>query len=134
VLVDDPLGDGVGVAAAEMLAGQGAEVVLVTRDPVVAKETPDPVGAHVRLRRAGVRVVAHAAVVAVEPGRAVLRDVDTGVRTTVACGTVVDAGPRRASEPLGVDRPGLVRAGDAVAPRTVHEAVREGRRAAEALS
>ncbi len=134
VVVDDPVGDGVGVAVAEMLAGEGADVVLVTPDPVVGKETADLVGAHVRVRRAGVRVVAHAAVVAVEPGRVVVRDVDTGVRMVIACGTVVDGGPRRAADPLGADRPGLVRAGDAVAPRTVHEAVREGRRAAEALA
>jgi hypothetical protein len=54
----------------------------------------------------------------------------SGTRRVIAAAAVVDCGFRLPDMPLpGVSR----RAGDCVAPRTIHEAVLEGRRAAMAL-
>jgi 2,4-dienoyl-CoA reductase (NADPH2) len=60
----------------------------------------------------------------------VLEDVWTGEQRRIDCAVVVDCGHRLAEETLYLDRPGTRRAGDAVAPRTVLEAVLEGRRLA----
>ncbi|MEY2754625.1 MAG: hypothetical protein RJB65_983, partial [Actinomycetota bacterium] len=66
----------------------------------------------------------------VHPGHVVLQDRFSGERRDVACGAVVDCGFRLPAEPI----PGAVaQAGDCVAPRTVLEAVLEGRRAALTL-
>jgi hypothetical protein len=62
-------------------------------------------------------------------GVAVLADRWTGEERTVRCAVVVDAGPGLP----GDVPPGSLAAGDAVVPRTVLEAVLEGRRAARAL-
>ncbi|HEY2637042.1 MAG TPA: hypothetical protein VGI54_06610, partial [Solirubrobacteraceae bacterium] len=64
-------------------------------------------------------------------GRAVLEDVWTGERREIDCAVLVDCGHRLPDEALYA--PGLVRAGDAVAPRSILEAVLEGRRAALAV-
>ena len=53
-------------------------------------------------------------------------------RWDLPCAAVVDCGHRLPDDALWRARPDLPRAGDCVAPRTVHEAVREGRRAAYA--
>jgi hypothetical protein len=53
----------------------------------------------------------------------------SGERRTIACAAVVDCGFRIPSEPID----GTTQIGDAVAPRTVHEAVLEARRAALAI-
>ena len=47
---------------------------------------------------------------------------------------IVDCGHRLPDDQLHVAYPDLPRAGDCVAPRTVHEAVLEGRRAALSLA
>ncbi len=65
---------------------------------------------------------------------ALLEHVWSGARREVPCTLVVDAGHRLAADTLALARPDLPRAGDCLAPRTVHEAVREGRRAAFALA
>ncbi|MFC5065580.1 NAD(P)-binding protein [Actinomycetospora atypica] len=128
VVIDDPLGDGAAVALAEHLAPH-RPVALVTGDPVAGKllaRTGDLVDANVRLQRAGVERVLEHRVVAVHADHVVAQDVVTGVRRTVA-GTLVDAGPRLPGSATGT------RLGDALAPRTVADAIREGRRAAREL-
>ena len=50
------------------------------------------------------------------------------------CGFVVHCGHRLPEETLYLHRPGTLRAGDCVAPRTVLEAVLEARRTAMAIS
>ena len=50
------------------------------------------------------------------------------------CGFVVHCGHRLPDEALYLQRPGTLRAGDCVAPRTVLEAVLEARRTAMAIS
>jgi 2,4-dienoyl-CoA reductase (NADPH2) len=136
VLVHDPVGDWVGVGAAELLAATGRPVTVVTPDPVVGSRlsrTGDLAPANGRVQRAGVERRTATLLHSVHRGGAVLADRWTGSTREVACTAVVDCGhrlPGDGGHPLGPDaRP----AGDAVAPRTVLEAVLEGRRAALAL-
>ncbi|WP_018332341.1 NAD(P)-binding protein [Actinomycetospora chiangmaiensis] len=126
VVVDDPLGHGAALALAEHLATTYA-VTLVTPDQVAGKHDPDLVGANLRLQRAGVERVPEHRVVEHHTDHVVVADVVTGQRRTIP-GTLVDAGPR---EPHHLPSGRLV--GDARAPRTVTEAIREGRRAAEEI-
>ena len=74
----------------------------------------------------------------VRKGAAVFEDRFTAQRREVPAALVVDAGHRLPEESLWeavASSPSLhvVRVGDCVAPRTIHEAILEGRRAAIAL-
>ena len=133
VLVDDPVGGPIGVAVAEWLAAGGRQVRLVTPDPVAGTQlsrTGDLAPANTRLQLAGVRRELRSQLREVTAGRATLEDVWTGARREVPCDVLVDCGPRLPEESLYLARPGTPRAGDAVAPRTLYEAVLEGRRRA----
>jgi hypothetical protein len=70
----------------------------------------------------------------VRPGVVDLVDRFTGEPREVKATLVVDAGHRLPADALWRARPKLVRAGDAVAPRSIYEAILEGRRAAAALN
>ncbi|WP_433801750.1 NAD(P)-binding protein [Actinomycetospora sp. CA-084318] len=124
VVIDDPLGDGTAVSLAEHLAATH-RVTLVTADQVVGKQLYDLVGANTRLQQTGVERVLEHRVVEHHADHVVVADVVTGTRRTIP-GTLVEAGPLRPAH----DRTGRL-VGDALAPRTVAEAIREGRRAAE---
>ncbi|TQS42628.1 mycofactocin system FadH/OYE family oxidoreductase 1 [Cryptosporangium phraense] len=131
VVLDDPVGGPVAVALAEQLASAGRTVHVVTPDPVLGARTPELADANFRLEALGVHRALRSRVAAIRPGEAELEHVWTGERRTVACAAVVDCGHRRPDETFAeVD---AVRAGDCVAPRTVLEAVLEGRRAAFAI-
>ena len=63
-------------------------------------------------------------------GTVEVEDRFSGERRTISCAALVDCGFRLPTEPIaGAD----LRAGDCVAPRTIYEAVLEGRRAALAI-
>ena len=62
-----------------------------------------------------------------------LEDRWTGEQRTVDCAFVVHCGHRLPEQTLYLHRPGIPRAGDCVAPRTVLETVLEARRAALAI-
>ncbi len=131
VVVLDPVGGPVGVSVAERLAREGREVRLVTQDPVVGTQlslTGDLADCNTRLLRAGVPRELKSLLRKASSGTAVLEDVWTGVRREVPCAVVVDCGHRLPQESLYTT--GTLRAGDCVAPRTVLEAVLEGRRRA----
>jgi 2,4-dienoyl-CoA reductase (NADPH2) len=131
VLVHDPVGGPVGVSVAEHLAAQGREVRIVTQDPIVGtllSLTGDLADCNTRLLRAGVGRELKALLRKASGGTALLEDVWTGVQREVPAAVVVDCGHRLPQEDLYVT--GLPRAGDCVAPRTVLEAVLEGRRRA----
>lgn len=134
VVLLDPIGGPIAVALAEDV---GARAVLVTPDHIAGNElarTGDLAPANVRLARRGVRIERRAIVDAVErdgPGvRVRLRDRFSGEHREVAAAAVVDCGFRIPTDPRA---DASVVIGDAVAPRTVHEAVLEGRRAASTL-
>jgi mycofactocin system FadH/OYE family oxidoreductase 1 len=136
VVVHDPVGGPVGVAVAEWLAAAGRPVAIVSPDPVIGtllSLSGDLADANVRLQRAGVTRERRSRLRAAGGGTALLEDVWTGEQRRVDCAVLVDCGHRLPEEELYELRPGTVRAGDCVAPRSVHEAVLEGRRAAQDL-
>ncbi len=137
VVVHDPVGGPVGVAVAELLAAAGRQVALVTQDPVVGtllSLTGDLADANVRLQRAGVTRELRSLIREVSGGTALLEDVWTGAQRRVDCAVLVDCGHRLPDEDLYLSRPETPRAGDCVAPRTVAEAIREGRRLGHAAA
>ncbi|MGW1680926.1 mycofactocin system FadH/OYE family oxidoreductase 1 [Saccharopolyspora sp. NPDC002376] len=133
VVVFDPVGDAVGVGVAELLAERGRETAIVTQDQVVGTQlalTGDLADANGRLQRAGVRLEKRSLLREVHPDHVVLEDVFTAQRREVPCSVVVHCGHRLPNpEPAGE-----LRAGDCVAPRTIHEAILEGRRAAHRIT
>jgi 2,4-dienoyl-CoA reductase (NADPH2) len=137
VLVWDPIGGPIGISVAERLRASGREVVLATPDLIAGNElsrSGDLAPANVRLQSAGVELARRTLLRAVRPGTAEVEDRFTGERRTVAAAAVVDAGHRLPDDELW--RRGAGRwpaAGDAVAPRTIHEAILDGRRRALAL-
>nr|WP_091321047.1 mycofactocin system FadH/OYE family oxidoreductase 1 [Geodermatophilus ruber] len=131
IVVHDPAGGPVGPGIAELLAAAGREVAVVTPDEVIgARLAGDLAPANTRLLRAGVRRETASLLRSVGAGEAVLVDRWTGEPRSIPCAVLVDAGPWL---PDAGSRGGGVAAGDAVAPRTVLEAVLEGRRAARAV-
>jgi mycofactocin system FadH/OYE family oxidoreductase 1 len=142
VVLLDPIGGPIAVALAEELGGRA---VLVTQDNIAGNElsrTGDLAPANVRLQQRGVDIERRTIVRAVRPAAAhgssaedaalevEVEDRFSGARRMIAAAVVVDCGFRLPDTPLpGVTR----RAGDCVAPRTIHEAILEGRRAAIAL-
>jgi 2,4-dienoyl-CoA reductase (NADPH2) len=137
VLVWDPIGGPIGISVAERLRADGREVVLATPDLIAGNElsrSGDLAPANVRLQSAGVVLARRTLLRAVRPGSVEVEDRFTGERRSVAAVAVVDAGHRLPDDELW--RRGGGRwpaAGDAVAPRTIHEAILEGRRRALAL-
>jgi 2,4-dienoyl-CoA reductase (NADPH2) len=125
--VFDPIGGPIAVALAEDL---GDRAILVTQDQIAGNElarTGDLAPANVRLQQRGVRIERRSLLRVVRPGDVELEDRFTGTRRTVTAAAVVDCGYRRPDEPWPEAD---VRAGDCVAPRTLLEAILEGRRAA----
>jgi hypothetical protein len=67
-------------------------------------------------------------------GEVTIEDRFSGEQSAVKAAVLIDAGHRLPDERLGAERGHRpMRAGDAVAPRTIYEAVLEGRRAVLAL-
>ena len=127
VVVFDPIGGPIGVALAEDL---DARAVLITQDNIAGNElsrTGDLAPANVRLAQAGVRIERRSLLRSVHADHVVVEDRFTAKQRSIECTAMVDCGFRLPTDPL----PGVViRVGDCVAPRTVHEAILEGRRAA----
>ena len=131
VLVHDPIGGPIGVSVAEKLAAEGRDVRIVTGDPIVGtllSLTGDLADCNTRLQRAGVQRELRALLRTASDGVAVLEDVWTGRQRDVPCAVVIDCGHRLPKQDLY--ETGRARAGDCVAPRTILEAVLEGRRRA----
>jgi 2,4-dienoyl-CoA reductase (NADPH2) len=134
VVVHDPVGGPAGVAVAEWLAARGRRVAIVAPDQVIGTQlslTGDLADANMRLQRAGVVRELRSLLREVSGGTALLEDVWTGEQHRIDCTVLVDCGHRLPEETLYQQRPGTPRAGDCVAPRTVAEAVIEGRRAGQ---
>ena len=126
----DPIGGPIAVALAEQL---GDRAVLITQDQIAGNElsrTGDLAPANVRLQQRGARIERRSLLRAVRAGEVELEDRFSGERRTVACAALVDCGFRLPNEPLPTAHH---RVGDCVAPRTILEAVLEGRRAALAI-
>ena len=137
VLVWDPIGGPIGVGVAELLAAAGHQVHIATPDQIIGNELAragDLGPANARLAQAGVELHRRSILRAVDGDGALLEDRFSADVRRLDVASVVDAGHRlpddelwlRVAALLGA---GAVAAGDCVAPRTVHEAVLEGRRA-----
>jgi len=138
VLVWDPIGGPTGVGVAEVLAADGREVHLATPDWIVGNELAragDLGPANARLSQAGVVFHKRCRLTNVRKGAAVLADRFSDGTVELKVDAVVDAGHRLPDDELyHLVREGLghrpLHAGDSVAPRTVFEAILEGRRRA----
>ena len=123
----DPIGGPIAVALAEEL---GERAILITQDHIAGNElslTGDLAPANVRLAQRGVTMERRSLLRVVRTGSVDVEDRFTGERRTIECAALVDCGFRLPDDPIaGVD----LQAGDCVAPRTMYEAVLEGRRAA----
>jgi 2,4-dienoyl-CoA reductase (NADPH2) len=134
VVIIDPIGGPIGVALAEEL---GERAVLVTPDNIAGNElsrTGDLAPANVRLAQRGVTVVKRAVVRSVASrGTGVqvrLQDRFSGEVRVIDGSAVVDAGFRLPTDPMAEAQHAV---GDAVAPRTLLEAILEGRRVAGSI-
>jgi 2,4-dienoyl-CoA reductase (NADPH2) len=135
VVVWDPIGGPIGVSVAETLLTAGHAVTLVTPDMIVGTMlslSGDLAPANVRLQAAGAQLVRRTTVVGVGPGRVEVEERFSGARSSIPAVALVDAGHRlpSAAALAGASGP---RIGDCVAPRTVHDAILDARRAVLAL-
>ncbi len=129
VVLFDPIGGPIAVALAEQL---GDRAVLITQDNIAGNElsrTGDLAPSNTRLAQAGVAIERRTLLRVARAGEVEVEDKYSGERRTIACAALVDCGFRLPTESID----GAVQIGDAVAPRTVHEAVLEARRAALAV-
>jgi len=126
----DPIGGPIAVALAEQL---GDRAILITQDHIAGNElslTGDLAPANVRLAQRGVTIERRTLLRAVRTGEVEVEDRFSGERRTIECAALVDCGFRLPTDPFpDAD----LQAGDCVAPRTIYEAVLEGRRAALAV-
>jgi 2,4-dienoyl-CoA reductase (NADPH2) len=137
VAVLDPIGGPIGVSLAETIAAEGRPVHLITQDHIAGNElarTGDLAPANARLQQAGVVIERRSLPRVVRPDGIEVEDRFTGRRRTIPVVAVVDAGFRLPDEALW-EATGRrhQRAGDAVAPRTIYEAILEARRAVLSL-
>ena len=129
IVLFDPIGGPIAVALAEEL---GDRAVLITQDNIAGNElsrTGDLAPANVRLAQADVTIERRTLLRVARAGEVEVEDRYSGERRTISCAAVVDCGFRVPSEPID----GAVQVGDAVAPRTILEAILEARRAALAV-
>ena len=128
VVLIDPLGGPIAVALAEALAAKGICASIVTPDTIVGSRlgaSGDLVGANTRIQQAGITRVLASRVVEIASGAVWVEHVYTGERSRLECEVLIDCSPRLPNETL--NETGSIRVGDAVAPRTVLESIREGR-------
>ena len=136
VVVADSVGDAVAVNLAEWLAtAHGRQVTLVCPDPVAGTQlarTGDLADANGRLQRAGVTRQLRSLIRRIEPAGVAVDDCWTAAPGFIPAAVVVDCGHRLPEETLYLElgERHLLRAGDCVAPRSLLEAVLEGRRVA----
>jgi 2,4-dienoyl-CoA reductase (NADPH2) len=126
----DPIGGPIAVALAEAL---GDRAVLITQDQIAGNElsrTGDLAPANVRLAQRGVRIEKRSLLRRVRPGTVEVQDRFSGETRTIVCSALVDCGFRLPTDPLP---DAVAQVGDCVAPRTIHEAILDARRAALAL-
>jgi 2,4-dienoyl-CoA reductase (NADPH2) len=137
IAVWDPIGGPIGISVAELLRAAGRAVHFVTPDLIAGNElsrSGDLAPANVRLLSAGVVLERRSVLRRVAPGEIHVEDRFTGEPRAIAAATLVDAGYRLPDDRLwAATAERVARAGDAVAPRSIHEAILEGRRAALSL-
>ena len=132
----DPIGGPIAVSVAELLAGAGRDVTLMTPDFIVGtllSRSGDLAPANTRLAQAGVHFVKRVVLRSAHAGHVTVEDRYTGATSDIAAAVLIDAGQRLPNESLSTSLRPHRQAGDTVAPRTVLEAVLEARRVALAF-
>lgn len=136
VTLIDEIDDEPVYALAEMLAGRGHVVRIMTRRPVIGRRVPhvNMIGAFRRLDMVGVEIHAGLVPERLEGGVLHVRHGLSGRAIELGpTDTVIHAGPYAATpSPTGARRPDLV-IGDAYAPRTLLAAMRHAHDTAHAL-
>ncbi len=139
VVVWDPIGGPIGLSVAELLAADDARrtagVTLVTPDLLVGEKlslTGDLAPAQIRLHGLGVRLVKQGLVRRVADGKVEVEDRFSGTLDVIDASTFIACGHRLPDHTLDAEET-LPQVGDRVAPRTIHEAILEGRRVATSL-
>ncbi len=129
IVIWDPIGGPIAISIATSIAhatGGRHPISLITQDQIAGtllSLTGDLATASTRLAQLGVSIVKHREVRAVtNEGITVLESL-TGTTEVLPAAVFIDAGHRVPNHELG-----LGDAGDAVAPRTIYEAILEGRR------
>jgi 2,4-dienoyl-CoA reductase (NADPH2) len=130
IVLHDPIGGPIAIALAQWL---GPRAILVTQDNIAGNElsrSGDLAPANVRLAQQGTRVVKRALVRSVarssEGVSVEVQDRYSGETTIYEAAAFIDCGFRLPTEHISTQ---FLLVGDAVAPRTVLEAVLEARRA-----
>ena len=134
IVLFDPIGGPIAVSLAEEL---GPRAVLITQDNIAGNElarTGDLAPANTRLAQQGVTIerrtlLRSVRLIGTGELEVEVEDRYSGQRRTIPCTAVVDCGFRVPTDAIDA----AVQIGDAVAPRTILEAVLEGRRAGLAL-
>jgi hypothetical protein len=146
VLVYDEPGDIVATGVAELLGSEGFAVEVVTRWPQISPQMGLwGLAFHVvsRLQAAGVRQITEHLVTAITPTGVRLRDLNAGQETEHEVDAVLLIGAPRSDTAVYDQLQALVpadgawrlhRIGDALAPRSIGEAILEGDRVARRLS
>lgn len=135
IVVWDPIGGPIAISIAETLAQSGNKITLVTPDLLVGEKlslTGDLAPAQPRLHGLKITLTKRALVRAVNEESVTIEDKFSGVVSDLPCSLFIACGHRLPDQTLDPDEL-LAQAGDRVAPRTIHEAILEGRRAAFAL-
>lgn len=133
VAIWDPIGGPIAVSIAELLAAR-RKVMLVTPDFTVGKELSrcgDLVPANTRLHKAGVLLLKRFLLRRVGKGIVDVEERFSGATQQIEAVALIDCGPLLPNDALWRSTGKTnARAGDAVAPRSIYEAVLEGRRVA----
>ena len=128
----DEIGHPIGHQTDHQIHHQTHQVTLVTPDLLVGEKlalTGDLAPAQPRLHGGGVTLIKRTLVRNVSATEVLLEDRFSGEQTTIACETFIACGHRLPN--MLLDPSELYpQAGDRVAPRTIHEAILVGRRAA----
>jgi mycofactocin system FadH/OYE family oxidoreductase 1 len=131
VAVWDPIGGPIGISVAETLVAQGRSVVLITPDLLVGEKlalSGDLAPSQQRLHGGGIELVKRAVIRKVTPTSILIEDRFSGDRSEVNATSVVLAHHWVPDTSIDPDER-VPQVGDRVAPRTVLEAIREGRAA-----
>lgn len=137
VVVWDPIGGPTGVAVTEFIAAEHSNVAILTPDAIVGTMlslTGDLSGANVRLQQADIPILRRQRLTHVDANSVRTVHSFTGETAEHPCSLLVDASARYPNDALWHETgQRFERIGDAVAPRTIGDAIREGRAAAIAL-
>ncbi|MCL4313076.1 MAG: NAD(P)-binding protein [Actinobacteria bacterium] len=130
----DPLGGYLVLPLVETLARRGYELTVVTPDLIVGTQlsrTGDLVPLQSRLAHLDVRMLKHHRIREVSADEVVVEDIFTNRRSSISAAGIINGGPRLPDTDLwNATNRSYDRIGDALAPRSIAEAIYEGRRKA----